>query len=319
MSRRPLLIVLAALSLLAIMLVSPVYGWAGGGGNNNYQYGDCSCHNVISSASLDMTASSNELAAGDEVTVTVTVSGGTEANNPLGVMLLSKLGSNSGTTPKDDGWKILSDTWGENHNYNEIPNYQGSATFTWTLKAPEKEGTYSLFAKLESSSGSSYFTKDFSAGLGFTVGKKGTDSSGDSDSSCNGSTDSLAKISVMSPTQGAMVDGNMTVKANIDSSCGETIALAELSIDGATVAAKTSSPYSWTIDTSALNDGMHLINVTAVTSAGQVSAKELMVTVVHASSEYINKAAWTPTDIMFITVIGVFVTIGVYEIRLRAK
>ncbi len=318
MSRRPLLIVLAALSLLMIMLVSPVYGWAGGGGNNNYQYGDCSCHNVESSASIDMTASSNELAPGDEVTVTVTVSGGVEANNPLGVMLLSKLGSNVGTTPDENGWKIISDTYGGTNNYNEVPSYQGSANFKWTLQAPQEAGSYSLFAKLESSSGSSYFTKDFKAGLGFTVSESAGSGSSDS-TSCTSSEDATATISVMSPASGATVDGNVTVKANINSSCGQTIALAELSIDGSPVAAKSKSPYLWTVDTKDLDDGAHLLNVTAVTSAGQMSAKELVITVVHASTDYIAKTAWAPTDIMFITVIGVFVIIGINEIRLRSK
>ncbi|MBI0583981.1 MAG: hypothetical protein ISF22_07115 [Methanomassiliicoccus sp.] len=299
---RPLLLALAATAFMILLIFTPVSGWTGGGGNSNYQAGDCSCHGTVSTATVAMTASSTVLAPGQQVTVTVTVTGGETPNGaPLGAMVLSKL-SGSRTMPTDNGWKIVSDSFGTAVNYNEVA-YTGSATFTWTLEAPKTPGTYTLYARMENSAAGVAYYKDYSAGLAFTVAQ--------------GAGDGSAMLAIVTPAAGSTLAGNVTVDATVIPADGRSIASSDLLIDGSLVGSKDDSPYSWTVDTSSLKDGEHSINVIATDDSGRKISNEVNVTVLNGGAllQSIQQGDWITADIGFLAIVGVLVMAGTGTLR----
>ena len=308
LSRRPYLLALAAVAFVVTLLLTPVTGWAGGGGNSNFQAGDCSCHGAVSSAVVSMTASKTILAPGEQVVVTVTVTGGEAENNPLGVMIVSKL-SGGNTMPTDYGWVIVSDTWSTQYNYNEITAYKGSAEFVWTLEAPEKPGVYSLYARMENSAKGVAYYKDYSAGMAFTV----QDGSSSNDAS--------TFLSILTPVNGTTLSGSVTIDATVAASEAVDITSANLEIDGSVVDSTNGSSYTWTVDTSDLQDGEHKIKVTAITTSGETVSKEVDVTVINQAALIapIQQFELTLADIGFLTVVGFIFAIGIMELRRKNR
>lgn len=293
---------LAATAFVLMLLIAPVSGWAGGGGNSNYQAGDCSCHGTVSSAAVSMTASSTVLAPGEEVTVSVTVTGGETVNKPLGAMILSKL-SGSRTMPSQNGWTIVSDTFGTAVNYNEVPSYSGSATFTWKLKAPDTAGTYTLYARMENSVNGVGYYKDYSAGLSFAV---------------KSVTDGSAFVAIQTPTNGSTLAGNITVDALVD---GSNITTTQLLIDGKLVTSSDGTPLSYVVDTSNLTDGAHKIQVIATSSDGKAVSKEVNFTVDNRGALIlsVHQSEWIPTDIVFLAIVGCMIMVGTHGLRSKKK
>jgi hypothetical protein len=261
-TRRPL-IILAAIAIVFGLLLSPVAGWNGGGGNANFQYGECGCHSTASSATVEMSASSTSLTPGQQTTVTVAVNGGQGNGKMMGVMLLSKMSGTSGTLPQENGWTIVTNGGGQANNYYEVGSYTGSASFTWTLKAPSAGGAYKLYAKVENSAGTAY-TKDYTSGLSFTVASVMT---------------VPPMVQITAPTSGATVSGSMIVSATATPGSGQSIASVELKIDGIVVGAKAAAPYSWTINTNTYANTAHTILVTAIDGGGNKGTAQSTFTV----------------------------------------
>ncbi|MDW5563756.1 MAG: choice-of-anchor V domain-containing protein [Methanomassiliicoccus sp.] len=293
---------LAAAAFVMMLLIAPVSGWSGGGGNSNYQAGDCSCHGTISSATVNMAASSAVLSPGGEVTVTVTVTGGETVNKPLGAMILSKL-SGSRTMPTDNGWTIVSDTFGTAVNYNEVSSYSGSATFTWTLKAPTTPGSYALYARMENSVNGVGYYKDNSAGLAFTV---------------RSVSDGSTFVAIETPTNGSTLTGNVTVDTLVD---GNNITSTQLLIDGKLVNATDGTPLSYVIDTYDLTDGSHKIEVIATSSDGKAVTREVNITVDNhgALMLSVKQSEWIPTDMIFLAIVGCMLVVGVAGLGSKKK
>lgn len=199
-----------------------------------------------------MSASATTLTPGQQTTVTVTVSGGQGNNNMMGVMLLSKMSGSSGTLPQENGWTIVTNGGGQANNYYEVGSYSGSASFTWTVKAPNAPGAYKLYAKVENSAGTAY-TKDYTTGLSFTV---------------TAATSTPPVVQITSPTSGSTVSGSMTVAATATPGSGQSIASVELNIDGTVVGTKAAAPYSWTVNTNTYTNAVHTILVTATDGGG---------------------------------------------------
>lgn len=287
---------------MLVLLIAPVSGWTGGGGNSNYQAGDCSCHGTISSATVTMSASSTVLKPGEEVTVTVNVTGGETVNKPLGVMILSKL-SGSRTMPTQNGWTIVSDTFGTTVNYNEVPSYSGSATFTWKLKAPESTGTYTLYARMENSVNGIGYYKDYSAGLSFSVKNVK-----------NGS----AFVAIQTPANGSTIAGTVTVDTLVD---GKNITTTKLFIDGKLVTSNDGKPLSYTIDTSGLPDGDHTIEVIATSTDGKNVSEAVKFTVNNHGALILSaqRSEWIPTDVVFLAIVGCMLLVGTHGLRSRKK
>ncbi len=210
-----------------------------------------------------MSASATSIAPGQQTTVTVTVNGGQGNGNMLGVMLLSKMSGSSGTLPQENGWTIVTNGGGQANNYYEVGGYSGSASFTWTVKAPSAPGAYKLYAKVENSAGTAY-TKDYTSGLSFTV---------------TAPTSTPPVVQITSPTSGATVSGSITVAATATPGSGQNIASVELKIDGTVVGTKAAAPYSWTVNTNVYTNAVHTILVTATDGGGSKGTAQRTFTV----------------------------------------
>lgn len=266
---RKRIVLLTAVCMLAVLLVvSPLLSARQGGVPSSTQEYDCggSCHNVLSSATISMTASNLTPSPGQSLTVTVNVNGG-QSGNLLGVMVVSSLSPVQASVPTSAGWGISSDPSGSTQfNYYEIPNYASQTSMTWTLIAPSQEGTYTLYARAMHGGGAEY-AKDYVSGLSFTVG--------------NVATPGFPDVIITSPTSGSEVKGTITVNANIPSD--NPIAFASLKIDGNEIGNKSIAPFAWNIDTQAYADGNHVINITAVDTIGRAGYKQVTVTVDNAA------------------------------------
>lgn len=142
------------LLILAILLASTSFSTANPGGEGDgIRSMECggSCHgdssqNGISPASIEVVAS-DEVWAGLFTTVTVYVNDSQPSDNRLvgAFLLVNEQGAKD--TPAHDGWEIVAGPNGGTGNYAELfSSYStDSASFTWTLRAPDA-GTYSLLA-----------------------------------------------------------------------------------------------------------------------------------------------------------------------------
>ncbi len=256
--------------LIAVAVLSPTMtAFNNGIGDSNEQYG-CStdCHTVQSNSVITMSSSTTTPTPGGTVTVTVNVTGGEASGAPLGVMIISALGT-SGSLPSEAGWTIVSDPTGStNYNYHEINAYAGSLSWVWTLTAPTSEGLYTLYAREIHGNGETY-SHDYSTGVAFVVGSLGAP----------------GKISLVitSPSANSEVSKAITIAASMVPS--SDISYAILSIDGVQVDNKTEAPFSWTIDTNLYADGTHAINITATNSTGAHGYDEISVTINNAGEE----------------------------------
>lgn len=181
------LLVLKILYLTAFSSV--VSGYSGGSESDDQEY-NCgsSCHNVQSASTVDLSASNRTPVPGGTISVSITVNNAETDGSPMGVFLVAHL-SSGGSRPVEDGWEILEDPGGStNYNYYLKENVHGGETWTWTLKAPGKSGTYYLYAREHHGNGQNYW-QDSTNGLKFEViGPEGSDTSGrDKDNSGSGS------------------------------------------------------------------------------------------------------------------------------------
>lgn len=249
-----------------------------------------------------MAASSTVLPPGGDVTVTVTVAGGETANKPLGAMILSKL-SGSRTMPTENGWTIVSDTFGTAVNYNEVPFYSGSATFTWKLKAPDAPGSYTLYARMENSANGVGYYKDYSAGISFTV---------------KSATDGSTLVAIESPANGSTLTGSVTVDTLVN---GDNITSAQLLIDGMVVSTTDGAGLHYTIDTTNLTDGSHKIEIVATSNDGKTVSREANFTVNNhgALIMSVDRSDWIPTDIVFLAIVGCLIVVGTGGLRGKKK
>ena len=251
---------LAALTLtVAAAPVMTAYQGGVGSSTEEYDCGD-SCHDKASTATVSMTASDTTLTLGQEVTVTVTVTGG-QAGSILGVMIVSTLSPVPDSIPTAKGWTITSDPSGSatGYNYHEVSDYTGSGTYSWMLTAPQTSDAYQLYARVMHGGGDQAFSVDDATGISFIVGTSGTPTG--------------PVVAIISPTSGDTVDGTITVSASIPSTI--PISYAVLRIDGVERENKSAAPFSWTLDTELLADGEHVINITAVDTEGNVGYKQI--------------------------------------------
>lgn len=239
--------------------------------------------------------------------VTVTVSGGEEEGNPLGVMIVSKLKGVS-TMPADNGWTILSDTWGTDYNYNEVTSYNGQAEFVWTLESPSTAGLYTLYARMENSASGVAYYKDYSAGMAFTVQDGITAGSGSS------------FLSIQTPVEGTVLAGSVTIDATAVGLAGD-LTSAALEIDGSIVDSTNGPPLEWSVDTTNMTDGEHTIKVTATSSEGETVSKEITVSVKNQGAMVapVGQFQWNLADMAFLLVISFILLIGMMELRRRNR
>lgn len=295
------LLTIACLSTI-LFLVSPGLSARPNGVGSGVEEYDCggSCHDKASTAVMSMTSSNLTPAKGASITVTVNVSG-SQSGLILGVMIVSSLSPVPASTPSASGWVITADPAGDpDNNYYEMTNYAGLASLTWTVTAPSTDGTYTLYARvMHGASGSSTveYAEDYKSGLSFAVGSTGTPGYPD--------------VIITSPLAGEAVKGSVTVNANIPSSL--PIAYASIRLDGTEIGNKTTTPFSWDIDTRAYADGNHIVNITAVDTAGHAGYQEVTMKIDNSAvNEEMIAWIWTMAagSIAIIAWTGVLVVIA---------
>ncbi|OGS55758.1 MAG: hypothetical protein A3K60_04315 [Euryarchaeota archaeon RBG_19FT_COMBO_56_21] len=284
--------------LSGVVVLSPMLSaYNNGIGDSTEEYG-CStgCHTVQSSSVITMWSPNATPAEGETVTVIVNVTGGEASGAPLGVAILSALAT-SGSLPSNAGWTIVSDpTGGSTNNYHETPTYTGSVSWTWTLKAPNTAGDYTLYAREVHGNGDT-FSHDFTTGLVFLVGSDIIP-------------DTIAVI-ITSPIENSQVSGSLTVAASLIPS--EGILYATLSIDGTLVDNKTTQPFSWTIDTQLLIDGTHVISVATRNASGAVGYDETTIVVNNSEAQQVMlNWVWTMVagSVLMIALVAALIVIA---------
>lgn len=311
--RKSNLLVLVMAAILTVIVLAPgIYANPGGVGSKNLEY-DCggSCHDAVSTSVITMSATNTTPAPGGAVTVTVTVSGGEASDSELGVMIVSAT-TYTNSQPSADGWAIVADPSGSTmFNYYEVQEYSGSVSLSWDLTAPSTLGVHVLFAR-EMHGGPGTYANDYATGLVFTV----TDYSAGGDGGDDGGTDTTANIPtvwITSPSNAATVSGNVTINANIVSV--DEIVSATLKIDGTIIGELTSTPFSWTVDTTNMTEGGHTITVTVVDSTGDSVSKEIAV-FVDNESELVSMLEWVVTigagAVTIVCVVGMMVVLALY-------
>ncbi len=312
MKRKTALILFIGIVLAGITLTPIADAYNGGAESGDEEY-DCygGCHGTQSTAEMTMSASNLTPLPGGEVTVWVNITGGQASDSELGVMIVSAL-TGSGSLPSDDGWTILSDTSGiTTYNYYEIDSYSASASFSWVLTAPSALGTHTLYAQvLHGGAGSCSAT--YSDGLVFTVSEEG-DTDGDGESP----TTIRPTITITKPANAATVAGLMNVTATITpGAADDPVTSATLEIVGEyVVGTLTTSPFSWSVDTTNLTDGGYVLRITAVDSTGDSVSKEIAV-FVDNESETIAMLEWIVTmfagTVAIVAVTGIMITTALY-------
>jgi hypothetical protein len=99
--------------------------------------------------------------------------------------------------------------------------------------------------------------------------------------------------SITSPASGATVSGMTSVQASASSSAG--VASVTLALDGSTVGTDTSSPWTFSVDTTKLVNGAHTLKVTASDAAGNSATAQESVNVQNAVPD--TKAPSTPSGV----------------------
>jgi hypothetical protein len=107
-------------------------------------------------------------------------------------------------------------------------------------------------------------------------------------------------VSITSPTSGATVSGTITVTAS--ASDDVAVASVDLQVDGTNVgAADTTSPYSFSLDTTTLSNGSHNLTAVAIdTSGNQAASAAVGITISNqsgsATAAYANNGAGCPIN-----------------------
>lgn len=89
-------------------------------------------------------------------------------------------------------------------------------------------------------------------------------------------------VSITSPGNGASVSGNVSINANATDNVGVTQVVFQ--VDGSVVATDTTSPYTYTWDTSKVSNGNHTITATAYDATGNTSVSTITVTIANADT-----------------------------------
>jgi Bacterial Ig domain len=91
--------------------------------------------------------------------------------------------------------------------------------------------------------------------------------------------DALPSVALTSPTQGATVQGSVSLEATASDDIG--VSVVDFSVDGASVGSDTDpvGDFTWTWDSTSVPDGSHTITATATDSNGQRSSDSRSVTV----------------------------------------
>lgn len=273
------LVVFALVSVVAMAFAPTGLAYTGGVETANLRY-DCggSCHTTPSASTVEMWASCLYPEPDEVVTVCVNVTGAEAIGGRLGVMLVASMDPDR-SMPSADNWTIISDPSGiTSFNYYQIEIYTGEASLEWVLRAPSTTGMHILYAREMHGTGGLY-SNDYAAGIVFTIGET-------TEHECTPS------VFVTSPTGGDKVYGDVTVCANIQST--QQLRYCLLKIDGQLVENVTDGPYAWTIDTTSMEDGTHVVNVTAVDADGHTGSFEFVIEV-NNEGEHALFISWIAT------------------------
>ena len=103
-------------------------------------------------------------------------------------------------------------------------------------------------------------------------------------------------VSISAPSNGATLSGTITITASVTSS--KTVSSVSVRLDGAVIFTKTSSPYSWSLNTGSYADGAHVLNVTATDSAGKIGYQQMTVYFSNAAPA-VSISSITPGQTLF--------------------
>ena len=260
---------LAAIAIVSLALAPTLTARPDGEGSGTQEY-DCggSCHEVQGPLTLSMWASDTTPTSGSSVTVVVNVSG-TGSDPILGVMIVASKSPSPSSLPSSAGWTIVEAPSGPSaDNYNEIRNYAGSTSMSWTLHAPSTPGIYTLFARVmhgdPTTTNPSF--EDSAEGVVFVVGTPST-------------TGGPVAV-ITSVTDNEVLHGTVQVDVTVVSN--KTISYAILRLGDEVIGNLTSAPFTWTINTDQFVDGDYVLNVTVADSDGARGYNQLDVSVSNA-------------------------------------
>ncbi|MDD1770447.1 MAG: ABC transporter substrate-binding protein [Methanomassiliicoccales archaeon] len=89
--------------------------------------------------------------------------------------------------------------------------------------------------------------------------------------------DRSISLSIIHPTDGSTISGTVHVAANITSK--SQVEYASLSLDGQLVGNLTVAPYNWTLETVDVQEGQHILNLSAANGAGTKGNTQITVTI----------------------------------------
>jgi len=251
---RPIVIQSSLIALVISMVIASGLVLAHGDFHGDQQYGAVGCHDQESPVIITMVSSpatSTMLQPGQALDVWVNVTGEITGQE-LGTLIASTTNS-YGSLPTENGWTILIDPGGSSqYNYWNDVDYDGGASFHWSLEAPSGKGSYPLYA-LVVHAGDELYSK--AAGpLMFSVGETPEEN---------------ITVSIIEPSRNEIVSGNMQVTASIIIPNGSTsVDSVDLIIDGAIIESRSHNPYSWSIDTKDYENGLLEIEIVAHDSLG---------------------------------------------------
>jgi iron complex transport system substrate-binding protein len=89
--------------------------------------------------------------------------------------------------------------------------------------------------------------------------------------------DTSVSVSIKAPGNGATVTGVMNVSASVASA--KSISYATLRLDGTLLGNRSLAPFFWLVNTTHIPEGQHVLNITALNSAGKRAQAQITVTV----------------------------------------
>ncbi|MCH8907525.1 MAG: hypothetical protein IH840_10585 [Candidatus Heimdallarchaeota archaeon] len=109
-------------------------------------------------------------------------------------------------------------------------------------------------------------------------------------------------VSISSPSNGATVSGTTTISVSASDNVG--VSYTRYRIDGGTWTTDSTSPYSWSWDTTGVSNGDHTILVEAYDAAGNFASTSLSVTVNNVVADGINPSVSISSPLNGATVSG---------------
>jgi len=212
---------------------------------------------------LQVKATSSWNVVGTSTNVIVNVSGSQADTTPPLAPVISTPASGSSTndnTPTFAGTAEALSTVRLYDGTNTTPKATTTASSTGSWSATSStlsSGTHSLTAKATDAAGN---TSPASAAKSITI-------------------DTTApKVSISSPSSGSTIRGTVTLTATATDNVG--VSKVELYVDNSYKLADTSSPYNFSLNTSALKNGNHTLLVKAFDKAGNVATNSVTVKVI---------------------------------------